>query len=244
VFDSYVYCSHILLCIKESDVCNETFDENGTIDTLPTKPSSPLSDNSSPRASVNTSLPIRRSSQGDEKILTKINTKRQPKVKLTFVNGQFVDLQTIEGQEIVEAAYSLSFGVEVDEGESGRRAAIQGILTSHPSGHCGILGASSSHLSLSSSFIGGYRSSSPSPKLAAQAMSKMSSLTSFSRAKSEASASSIETTDSFSSSQISAFDSDPDDGKNAVTSIVALGNGYFLTSSKCDRVSSIVYCLL
>lgn len=209
---------------------------------MPTKPSSPLSDNSSPRASINASPPIRRSSQGDENILTKINTKRQPKVKLTFVNGQFVDLQTLEGQEIVGAAYSSSSGVEVDRGESGRRAAIQGILTSHPSGHCGVLGTSSSHPSLSSSFIGGYRPSSPSPKLAAQAISKMSSLTSFSRAKSDASTSSFESTDSFSSSS-QMFDSDPDDGKNAVTSIVALGNGFFLTASKCDRVSSILWLL-
>ena len=177
----------------------------------------------------------------NDQILTKINTKRQPKVKLTFVNGQFVDLQTIEGQEIVEGRYSSSSGVQVDRGESGRRAAIQGILTSHPSGHCGILGTSSSHTSLSSSFIGGNRPSSPSPKLAAaQAMSKMSSLTSFSRAKSDASTTSIESADSYSSSQMSTFDSDPDDGKNAATSIVALGNGFFLTASKCDRVSSIV----
>ena len=209
---------------------------------MPTKPSSPLSDNSSPKASVNTSPPIRRSSQGDEKILTTINTKRQPKANLTFVNGQFVDLQTIEGQDIVEAAYPSSSGVDVDKGESGRRAAIQGILVSHPSGHCGILGASSSHLSLSSSFIGGYRPSSPSPKLAAQAISKMSSLTSFSRAKSDASAStsSIESDSFSSSSQMSAFDPDSDDGKNAVTSIVALGNGFFLTASKCDRVSTLI----
>ena len=42
----------------------------------------------------------------------------------------------------------------------------------------------------------------------------------------------------------STFDSDPDDGKNAVTSIVALGNGFFLTASKCDRVSSIVVASL
>ena len=210
-------------------------DENDATDTSPTKPSS---DNNS-----TTSPPVRRSSQGDEKIFTKINTKRQPKVKLTFVNGQFVDLQTIEGQEIVQAAYSSSC-VEVNGGESGRRAAIQGIIISHPSGHCGILG-SSSHPSLSSSFIGGHRPSSPSPKIAAQAISKMASLTSFSRAKSDASAStsSIES-DSVSSRQMSTFDSDLDDGKNAVTSIVALGNGFFLTASKCDRVSSLVYCLL
>ena len=74
-------------------------------------------------------------------------------------------------------------------------------------------------------------------------MSKMSSLTSFSRAKSDASTSSIESDSFSSSSQMSAFDSDPDDGKNAVTSIVALGNGHFLTASKCDRVSSIVWLL-
>ena len=144
------------------------------------------------------------------------------------------------GQEIVQAANSSSSGVDVDKEESGMRAAIQGILTSHPSGHCGILGTSSSHPSLSSSFIGGYRPSSPSPKLAAQAMSKMSSLTSFSRAKSDASTTSIESADSYSSSQMSTFDSDPDDGKNSVTSIVALGNGFFLTASKCDRVSILV----
>ena len=210
-------------------------DENDTTDTSPTKPSSPLSDNNS-----STSPPARRSSQGDEKIFTKINTKRQPKVKLTFVNGQFVDLKTIEGQEIVQAAYSSSS----DEGESGRRAAIQGIIISHPSRHRGILCASS-HSSLTASFSGGYRPSSPSPKIAAQAISKMASLTSFSRAKSDASAStsSIES-DSVSSRQMSTFDSDLDDGKNAVTSIVALGNRFFLTASKCDRVSSLVYCLL
>ena len=71
-------------------------------------------------------------------------------------------------------------------------------------------------------------------------MSKMSSLTSFSRAKSDASTSSIESDSFSSSSQMSAFDPDSDDGKNAVTSIVALGNGFFLTASKCDRVSTLI----
>ena len=75
----------------------------------------------------------------------------------------------------------------------------------------------------------------------------MASGMSFGRAKSDGSAASVASSDSFSTQEsgLSGLTSlsSASDGKDAVTSIVALGDGYFLTASKCDRVSTIVIVL-
>ncbi|KAL9182822.1 hypothetical protein ACHAXT_004101 [Thalassiosira profunda] len=135
--------------------------------------------------------------------------KRMPKMKLTFVNGQFVDLLTGEGQEMVRKA-------EDEEEGSGP---IAGILASCKTGHCGILGAppdatkekSSSSLSLS---------------VSVKALSRLESI---SRGKSTDSTASLDSVCTQGSLPIDA------NVKEAVCSIVVLGDGYLLTASKCDR---------
>ena len=202
---------------------------------------------------------LRRSSLPEETELLNKVEKRQPKVKLTFVNGQFVDLSTKEGQEIVEAVSSSS--VE-GEGE-GKRSSIGGIQSSVPSGHCGILGPSAHPSSSSVSISPGADSLNDSPssddiserKTLTKSLpnnikggiGKMACGMSFGRAKSDGSAASDASSDSFSTQEsgLSGLTSlsSASDGKDAVTSIVALGDGYFLTASKCDRVSTIVIVL-
>ena len=200
---------------------------------------------------------LRRSSLPEETELLNKVEKRQPKVKLTFVNGQFVDLSTKEGQEIVEAVSSSS--VE-GEGE-GKRSSIGGIQSSVPSGHCGILGPSAHPSSSSVSISPGADSLNDSPSSDdiserktltksvpnIKGIGKMASGMSFGRAKSDGSAASVASSDSFSTQEsgLSGLTSlsSASDGKDAVTSIVALGDGYFLTASKCDRVSTIVIVL-
>ena len=200
---------------------------------------------------------LRRSSLPEETELLNKVEKRQPKVKLTFVNGQFVDLSTKEGQEIVEAVSSSS--VE-GEGE-GKRSTIGGIQSSVPSGHCGILGPSAHPSSSSVSISPGADSLNDSPSSDdiserktltksvpnIKGIGKMASGMSFGRAKSDGSAASVASSDSFSTQEsgLSGLTSlsSASDGKDAVTSIVALGDGYFLTASKCDRVSTIVIVL-
>ena len=216
-------------------------------------------DDDTAASSEDDSALLRRSSLPEETELLNKVEKRQPKVKLTFVNGQFVDLSTKEGQEIVEAVSSSS--VE-GEGE-GKRSTIGGIQSSVPSGHCGILGPSAHPSSSSVSISPGADSLNDSPssddiserKTLTKSLpnnikggiGKMASGMSFGRAKSDGSAASVASSDSFSTQEsgLSGLTSlsSASDGKDAVTSIVALGDGYFLTASKCDRVSTIVIVL-
>ncbi|KAL7540268.1 hypothetical protein ACHAWF_006638 [Thalassiosira exigua] len=169
----------------------------------------------------------------------KSKKKRKPKTKLTFVNGQFVDISTEEGQEMVKAA------------SSGDESWVTGgILVTVKSGHCGILGpqvsseddkssnqnASSenelkvsgksmnpytvktvgkkkSKLSVSGSVTGSVNSS--------MAGSRSGSLSSFMSTCSASTQGSLESLL---------------ENKDAVTSIVVLGEGgYLLTASKRDR---------
>ena len=205
-------------------------------------------DDDTAESSEDDSALLRRSSLPEEMELLNEVEKRQPKVKLTFVNGQFVDLSTKEGQEIVEAVSSSS--VEGD-GED-KRSTIGGILTSIPSGHCGILGPSAHPSSSSVSISPGADSSnndSPSSDDISErktltksvlGIGKMKSGMSFGRAKSDGSAASAASFDSYSTQESGLTTlSSASDGKDAVSSIVALGDGYFLTASKCDRVSRI-----
>ena len=214
-------------------------------------------DDDTAASSEDDSALLRRSSLPEETELLNKVEKRQPKVKLTFVNGQFVDLSTKEGQEIVEAVSSSS--VE-GEGE-GKRSSIGGIQSSVPSGHCGILGPSAHPSSSSVSISPGADSLNDSPSSDdiserktltksvpnIKGIGKMASGMSFGRAKSDGSAASVASSDSFSTQEsgLSGLTSlsSASDGKDAVTSIVALGDGYFLTASKCDRVSTIVIVL-
>mmetsp|Transcript_19458 Transcript_19458/g.35213 ORF Transcript_19458/g.35213 Transcript_19458/m.35213 type:complete len:799 (-) Transcript_19458:157-2553(-) len=164
------------------------------------------------RSSASKPLPRRSSDPSTTKGMKKTKTRRQPKVKLTFVNGQFVDLSTQKGQEIVKAASS--------EEATG---AIGGILTSFNSGHCGILGPSP--------LSGKEKSNS------VKSLGMMSSFGgSMRRTRSDGSATSISSVES--SFSASSQDSAPSraDLKDAVSSIVALGDGRFLTASKSDRV--------
>lgn len=178
-------------------------------------------------------IPSRRSPGADAKILKKMKSKRKPKVKLTFVNGQFVDTATEEGRAIVEASSSGASG----EGSS----AIGGISMTIETGHCGILGPSSR----SSSSSGRNSDKADLNVYAVKTIGKLASHanSSFSRARSDmsesrasASSSSVTSIDSVSTrNTVDALSSPADDDKEAVSSILALGGGVFLTASKCDR---------
>jgi len=148
------------------------------------------------------------SSGPGDKTKEKTKTKRQPKTKLTFVNGQFVDLSTEEGKEIV----------------AGGSDSVGGIVASFASGHSGILSSSSS----------GEAEKDESSSRSGSTMSAAKRLTSRGRS-SFSSTSSIDSTASVSVTG-SDLSSTSTDTKDAVTSIVALGEGYFLTASKSDRV--------
>lgn len=152
------------------------------------------------------------SSATDVKTKKKMKTKRQPKAKLTFVNGQFVDLSTEEGKEIV----------------AGGPGSVGGIVTSFESGHSGILGPSSS---------GEAEEDEPSSRSG----SKMFAATRrMSRGKSSFSSTASVTSSVGSTGSLSlpgsALSSTSTDTKDAVTSILALGEGHFLTASTSDRV--------
>lgn len=144
-----------------------------------------------------------------------MKSKRLPKAKLTFVNGQFVDMSTKEGRALSKAA-------STEEGSG----AIRGILTSVESGHCGIIGPSSSSMSKAAK-------SSPNLNYGVKKLRMASSLaSSLNRSRSDSSAYSVSSVDSESTQGSTQSKSD---AKEAVSSIVALGDDKFLTASKCDR---------
>ena len=129
------------------------------------------------------------------------------KVKLTFVNGHFIDLNTSEGKEIAATAKTL---------EAGEGPPADG-LRSHE-----ILG-------VQASIFAGHRQKKSGSKQSDDSVGSQQ----VKRATSDASAdnaASVKTVSSHGSGNSS------DGSKNAVTSIVALGEGYFLTASRYDRV--------
>lgn len=152
----------------------------------------------------------------------KNNTKRQPKVKLTFVNGQFVDLKTKKGQELLEAATSEE-----------ATCAIGGIMSSVYSGH----GGNSCPSSASSDVSKNINKDKNNTSKPSRAQKRMMSF----RGKSSL-------TDNFDVSDVGSVDSSfgsigSGDGKplqlnkdDAISSLVSLGQGHFLTASKSDRV--------
>jgi hypothetical protein len=161
----------------------------------------------------------RRSSVPSSSIPRARKSKLKPKVKLTFVNGQFVDLSTEEGQDIVKTALS-----EDDEPS----IAVGGILSSVKSGHCGILGLDSRRSSFSRAL---------SDITVTPCISKTNIRSLYNRSTS---GSSIASNDSMSPQESAPYCfSSASDSKNAVSSIVALGKGYLLTASNCDRVSMV-----
>jgi WD40 repeat protein len=146
--------------------------------------------------------------------------QRSPKVKLTYVNGQFVDLSTEEGQII--------------------KGAIRGIETSVYAGHTGLIPPP---LSKSSSSV----STPISPSLgktllttssASHCTHKMrTSFSSFGRTRSDASTASVASVDSASTNSSDGSSSQAKhQAKDTITSMVALGDGYLLTASRYDRV--------
>ena len=150
-----------------------------------------------------------------------MKSKSKAKVKLTFVNGQFVDLSTEEGQDIVKAALSE---------EDGTSVAVAGILSSVKSGHCSIIqGPSVSRCSSFSRALSGITDTSYN----SASKYGFNDLTDSDLSNaSNTSKDSMSTQGSSSNALSAALDS-----KNAVSSIVSLGNGHFLTASNCDRVS-------
>ena len=150
-----------------------------------------------------------------------MKSRPKPKVKLTFVNGQFVDFSTEEGQDIIKTALS-----EEDEPS----IAVGGILTSVKSGHCGVLGFDSRRSSFSRAL---------SDITVTHCISKTNNRSFYGQSHSS---SSIDSEESMSSHESAPYSfSSASDSKNAISSIVALGSGYLLTASICDRVSMVSY---
>jgi hypothetical protein len=154
----------------------------------------------------------RQSSHPVSAMLRGMKSKAKSKVKLTFVNGQFVDMSTLEGQDLVNAALSE---------ENGTSIAVSGILSSVKSGHCDKLGLSESRRSSFS-----------------QALSSITASSFISKSDSSIDSSTFNDYSASSNKDTSS------DYKAAVSSIVALGKGYLLTSSNFDRVSIICCCFL
>jgi len=131
-----------------------------------------------------------------------------PKTQLTFVNGQFVDLSTEEGRKFAEMFAAKK---EDDDGSS-PDVSVRGVET-HVSGHCGIIRESSD------------KSRSPTRRSLAALPGMLKKRSAF--------ASSILTA----SSSLSSQDGDESKGnsREAVSSIVMLGGGFFLTAAVADR---------
>mmetsp|Transcript_4063 Transcript_4063/g.6966 ORF Transcript_4063/g.6966 Transcript_4063/m.6966 type:complete len:788 (-) Transcript_4063:2068-4431(-) len=136
-----------------------------------------------------------------------------PKTKLTFVNGQFVDVSTEEGRKFAE----MFDAREEDVDGSSPDVSVRGVET-HVSGHCGII-RESTDMSRSPS-----RSLATFKKTASTlASSTLTSLPSFSSQDSDLSKGSLIASVSKGNS------------KEAVSSIVMLGDGCFLTAAVADR---------
>lgn len=153
-------------------------------------------------------------SEGGKK---KSKTDRGPKLKLTYVNGQFVDPTKKRGQQLLKAASS-------EEGA----AAVGGITVSIPSGHCGGLAGDGGAMTDSKGKPAGRRKSLLKSKSGNTSSSSVGSAHSLARSLLSSSTRSINNGES---------DASGADDTNAVTSMVALGDGRFLlTASKSDCV--------
>jgi len=153
----------------------------------------------------------------------KKNTKRESKVKLTFVNGQFVDLKTKKGQELLEAATSEE-----------ATCAIGGIMSSVYSGH----GGNSCRSSASSDASKNINKDKDNTSKASRARKTIMSLRGISSISDNSDVSDVGSVDSSFSGSIGSGDGKPlqlNKG-DAISSLVSLGEGHFLTASKSDRV--------
>jgi len=155
---------------------------------------------------------------------TSSRSVKLPKTKLTFVNGQFVDVSTEEGRNFAKMFDAREEDVDVDG--SSPDVSVRGVET-HVSGHCGIIRESTD------------TSRSPSRSLATfkktastLASSTLTSLPSFSSQDSDLSKGSLK--ESVSKGSLIASVS-KGNSKEAVSSIVMLGDGYFLTAAVADR---------
>lgn len=225
----------------------ESLDDNNTlgplshdVDDTASDAKSALTQSSSLKSGDSESKMLKKSVSLDESSSRikkkKAKVKRQPKAKLTFVNGQFIDLTTEEGQEMLKASFSAS-----EEGSG----PMKGILTTINTGHCGILGQNppqSPGSKAKAKNPPSHSKSMPTPKSGKSNITSTNSMGSNSvnsgRSKSDygsevASFCSIESDGSRSTQEGLPT---TDDMKDAISSIVVLGDGYILTASKVDRV--------
>jgi len=176
--------------------------------------------------------PMQYSSLGPDttKVTPTPKTRKEPSVKLTFVNGQFVDLSTEKGQAIVNASTS---GVAC--------SSSSGIVASVDANHCGIMGRSSSagddvrklarqrsghrHTLPNLRMLHLHRETSDDSGATASISSRTSSETSSPRTSSK----SLSSQSSCGSLGFGATDP-------VVSSMVTLGERHFLTASKSDQV--------
>ena len=156
-------------------------------------------------------------------------SKRSPKMKLTFVNRQFVDLATAEGRVIAFAAASSAGKAACS------RMIVSGIDTSIHAGHYGIIPPSPA------SNNNGNSNGSPAPSMnntlsfTGKKKNRLFS-SSLVRARSDASNASVSSEGSAGTGISGNSNGGTQRERYAISSIVALGDGYFLTASKCDRV--------
>lgn len=179
----------------------------------------PLSENQSPEAKQS----YRRLSDGVH--LQDSQVTRSPHLKLTFINGQFLDLMTAEGKEMASSAIAAESGVESTR--SGvRRNEICGIEASIYAGHGGILDAARNS----------GKPGKPDSESARDGRKRLNSW-GMTRAASNASHGSEASAKTFTTKGSNATEDSRDViSKDSVTSILTLGEGYFLTASKYDRV--------
>lgn len=163
--------------------------------------------------------PVQNRRHSTDMNLNKTQAHGIPQTKLTFVNGQFINLKTSEGKEIAASAKSIDEG-QGPPADGARLHEISGVEASIYAGHGGVMPASSGHRKK------GHQSDSDS--LLSAGMKWMGSNGSDSMCTEK----SYKTMSSTGSS--TAADSQ-ENSHNSVTSIVSLGqaeDGYFLTASK------------
>ncbi|KAL7469910.1 hypothetical protein ACHAXS_010158 [Conticribra weissflogii] len=168
------------------------------------------------------------------KFLNTVTSKRRlPKVKLTFVNGQFVDMATDEGQYIAQQARDSS-STEVGSSRI-VYGAVGGVESFVHSGHSGTIAP----LPLATrSRSTGSKNSSPRQFLTKSLPSSPTLETGGTGKKKGRWSLSLRMKSDGSSESISSFETDlsiSPNGKKAVTSMVELVGGHFLTASKHDR---------
>ena len=173
--------------------------------------------------------------------LTVDEPKRAPKVKLSFVNGQFVDMATEEGQHVArQAAAAAEMGAECADGLV--KGAIIGVDTFIHAGHSGVIAPLQTPSGQRMNKSVSSASSSPrhEPEKRNSLPTRQPSQESVGGKKKGRFAKTLSRLKSDSSDvTVSSFDSENSfslDGRDTVTSITTLGNGYFLTASKYDRV--------